>query len=125
MENDNAWVEKLSTRFITGLRNWVKYEIIVNGDLERRYKGNLSIWIKGKKSGDLIEKCKNEIAFSGGAACNAADAKPSHVLTAIGLSPEEARETFRIGFGRFNTEEEVDWAIEILSKNLDYSILVS
>jgi cysteine desulfurase len=62
--------------------------------------------------------CKDEIAFSGGAACNAGDIKPSHVLTAIGLTPQEASETFRIGFGRFNTEEEVDRAIEILSKKL-------
>jgi len=66
----------------------------------------------------LIEKCKDELVFSGGAACNAIDAKPSHVLTAIGLSAEEARETFRIGFGRFNTLEEVDRAVEILSKNI-------
>lgn len=72
MDKDNLWVERLSNRFLKQLRDKVG-EVHVNGSLEHRYKGNLSLRIKGQNANDLIEKCSKELCFSGGAACNSGE----------------------------------------------------
>jgi cysteine desulfurase len=61
---------------------------------------------------DLMMALKNDVAISSGSACSSADidsGKVSHVLKAIGLNDELARSTIRIGLGRFNTEEEIEY----------------
>ena len=54
------------------------------------------------------------LALSSGSACTSTDAAPSHVLRAIGRSEDQARATLRVGFGRFNTREEVNFAVDLL-----------
>jgi len=53
-----------------------------------------------------------EVAASTGAACQSRVQKPSHVLTAMGLTPEESFSTVRFSLGRYTTEEEVDRAVQ-------------
>ena len=55
-----------------------------------------------------------EIAFSSGSACSAAEAAPSHVLTALGLTDAMARRSVRFGIGRFNTADEIESASGML-----------
>ena len=55
-----------------------------------------------------------EICFSSGSACSSVEPKPSHVLTAIGLDESMARRSVRFGIGKFNTENEIDTASELL-----------
>jgi cysteine desulfurase len=53
----------------------------------------------------------NDVAVSPGAACDSANAEPSHVSRAIGVPEDLARSSLRFGLGRFNTEDEVEYAI--------------
>ncbi|MFV0625058.1 cysteine desulfurase family protein [Sphingomonas sp. ac-8] len=83
---------------------------IVNGSAEHRYRGNLNLRRKGLDVARLMSDLR-DIAFSAGSACASGSGRPSHVLTAIGLSDAEARGSIRIGFGRTTTQEELVDAI--------------
>ncbi|AFH49342.1 Cysteine desulfurase [Ignavibacterium album JCM 16511] len=85
--------------------------VTLNGDKDNRLPGNLNLLIKGIKADNLISNLR-EIAFSSGATCSSETGKPSRVLKAIGLSEEDSRCCIRIGVGRFNTSEEIEYASE-------------
>ena len=83
-----------------------------NGHRTHRLYNNLNITFPYVHADDLMMALKNDVAVSSGSACSSADldnTKVSHVLKAIGLDDELARSTIRIGLGRFNTEEEVEY----------------
>lgn len=79
-----------------------------------RLANNLNIGFDGL-DGEALMMRAPEIAVSSGAACSASDPQPSHVLQALGLSADQARSSLRFGLGRFNTESEVDLAVERLA----------
>lgn len=74
----------------------------------------LNLTIPGVDAGDLMAGVP-QLALSAGSACNSNDQKPSHVLMAIGLSPDDARSSIRIGFGRTTTTEEASEAALAIS----------
>jgi cysteine desulfurase len=78
----------------------------IRGSLQHRVPGNLSLGFEGV-SGETLQAYLPHLAFSIGSACSNITAKPSHVLQAMGLSREEIRNTIRLGFGRFNSRDEV------------------
>ncbi|MBB3910264.1 cysteine desulfurase family protein [Sphingomonas desiccabilis] len=78
----------------------------VNGSTEHRYRGNLNLRRAGLDVARLMSDLR-DIAFSAGSACASGSGRPSHVLSAIGLSDAEARSSIRIGFGRTTSEEEL------------------
>ena len=84
-------------------------QIQVNGDLEQRLPGNLNISF-AHVEGESLMMGLREIAVSSGSACSSATLEPSYVLRAIGVSDELAHSSIRFGIGRFNTEEEIDYA---------------
>jgi cysteine desulfurase len=103
---------------LENLRNHLYEEIIsqlddvyLNGSLENRLPNNLNLSFKYVKAENLMNGMK-EIAVATGSACTSASLKPSHVLKAIGVSDELARCSIRIGLGRFNTVEEIDYTIQ-------------
>jgi cysteine desulfurase len=106
-ESDAAHVERLwaAARAALGT-DW-----IVNGSVEHRYHGNLNIRREGLDVARLMSDLR-DIAFSAGSACASGSGRPSHVLEAIGLSDAQARNSVRIGFGRYTTEEELVTALE-------------
>lgn len=60
----------------------------------------------------------SDIAVSSGSACTSASLEPSYVLRAIGVEEEMAHTSLRIGFGRFTTDEEVDYTVALLVKEV-------
>lgn len=100
-------------RLRSGLLNRLD-QIYLNGHPEKRLPGNLNISIEQVDSESLLMELEEEIAISSGSACTSASLEPSYVLRAIGLSNELADSSIRFGIGRFNTEDEIDYAVNRL-----------
>lgn len=113
----NAELDKESKR-IKSLRDYLYKKIVssldsiqLNGDADNRIPGNLNLLINGVKSDTLMSNIR-DISFSTGATCASDTGKPSRILKAIGLTDEEAKSSVRLGIGRFNTREEIEYAAE-------------
>jgi len=86
----------------------------LNGSATHRYKGNLNIRRAGIDVARLMSDVR-EVAFSAGSACASETGKPSRILAAIGLSQEQARNSVRIGFGRYTTGAQLEQAAELIN----------
>jgi len=93
-------------------------EVYVNGDLERRIPHNLNVSFNFVEGESLIMAVK-DIAVSSGSACTSASLEPSYVLRALGRSDELAHSSVRLTLGRFTTQEEVDFAADLLRKKVE------
>ncbi|HLN24968.1 MAG TPA: IscS subfamily cysteine desulfurase [Patescibacteria group bacterium] len=106
---ENERMHALRDRLLTGINARLP-ECYVNGDLEQRVPGNLNISFAFVEGEGLMMGVK-DIAVSSGSACTSASLEPSYVLRALGLDAEMAHTSLRLGFGRFTTEAEIDYAI--------------
>jgi len=88
-------------------------EIYVNGDLKQRVPHNLNVSFNFVEGESLIMAIK-DIAVSSGSACTSASLEPSYVLRALGRSDELAHSSIRFSIGRYTTEADVDFTIELL-----------
>jgi cysteine desulfurase len=84
-------------------------EVYLNGHPSDRLPGNLNLSFAHVEGESLLMGLK-EIAVSTGSACTTTNLEPSHVLRALGVSPRLAHASLRFGLGRFNTDEEVEFA---------------
>jgi len=115
MATENERIRMLRDRLLRGLQEIE--EIYVNGDLERRVPGNLNVSFNYVEGESLIMAIK-DIAVSSGSACTSASLEPSYVLRALGRSDELAHSSIRFTIGRFTTEEEIDYTIDLLKKKI-------
>ncbi|HZS44899.1 MAG TPA: cysteine desulfurase NifS [Blastocatellia bacterium] len=114
-------------RQIGELRNYLESEILrripevsINGDVHNRVPNltNLSFrYVEGE--GLLISLDLKGVAVSTGSACSSGSLEPSHVLLAMGLTCEEARESLRFSLGKDTTREDIDYVLEILPGIVD------
>jgi cysteine desulfurase len=86
-----------------------------NGDPERRLPGNLNVSFEGVRA-DALLPALPDLALSTGSACASAGGEPSHVLRALGLSPERVRGALRVGIGRGNDAGQIDLAAERIAE---------
>ncbi len=92
-------------------------EVYVNGHPTERLPGNLNISFAYVEGESLLMGIK-DIAVSSGSACTSATLEPSYVIRALGTNEELAHSSIRFGLGRFNTEEEVDYVTDRVSKEV-------
>jgi cysteine desulfurase len=108
MSAESARAGALRDRLKTGLETGLE-DIRVNGSMEHRLPGNLNVSFGGV-DGEALLMSIPDIALSTGSACSSASVEPSHVLRALDHGEALARSSLRFGIGRFNTEEEIDYA---------------
>ncbi|MBY8141863.1 IscS subfamily cysteine desulfurase [Vibrio fluvialis] len=111
MQKDYDHAVALRDRMLSGIKDMEA--VTINGDLEQRLPNNLNISFAFVEGESLLMSLK-DIAVSSGSACTSASLEPSYVLRALGLNDELAHSSIRFSFGRFTTEEEVDYAIELI-----------
>jgi len=104
----------LCDRLIKGIQERLP-DAKLNGHPERRLPHNANFSFRGTKGECLLVGLDQQgIAVSAGAACSSGDARMSHVLEAIGLTPEVGAGTIRMTVGRSNTAEDIDYVIDVL-----------
>lgn len=125
MPTESARLVKMRDRLQTGIMAALE-ETYLNGHPTNRLPGNLNISFAYVEGESLLMGMK-EIALSSGSACTSATLEPSYVLRALGVGTELAHSSIRFGIGRFNTDEEIDYAIkkviEIVTKLREMSPL--
>ncbi len=111
MGTENERIRMLRDRLWAGLSQIE--EVYLNGDLEHRVPHNLNVSFNYVEGESLIMAIK-ELAVSSGSACTSASLEPSYVLRALGRNDELAHSSIRFTIGRFTTEQEIDFAVELL-----------
>ena len=114
MPEESVRVSTLSRYFYDELEDRLD-GVHLNGHETRRYPGNINLSFEGV-DGDLLISELRDLAISSGAACASASDEPSYVLAALGLPKDVIKASIRFGIGRFTTQEEIDFAIEAISK---------
>ncbi|WP_019882634.1 MULTISPECIES: IscS subfamily cysteine desulfurase [unclassified Methylophilus] len=115
MASENERIRALRDRLLNGLLQIE--ETYVNGDLDHRVPHNLNVSFNYVEGESLIMAIK-DIAVSSGSACTSASLEPSYVLRALGRSDELAHSSIRFSIGRFTTEADVDYTIDLLKSKI-------
>lgn len=115
MGTENERIRMLRDRLWTGLSQIE--ETYLNGSMEHRVPHNLNVSFNYVEGESLIMAIK-ELAVSSGSACTSASLEPSYVLRALGRNDELAHSSIRFTLGRFTTEAEVDFTIELIKSRV-------
>lgn len=121
LQEDKTYVSSLKQKFVMELTGALKEHgmngiIHINGGSIMAPGKTVNLLIDGVDSESLILMLDSRgICVSSGSACRSHESKPSHVLTAMGLTMEEARSSIRVSFSRMNTTEEVIEAAQVIA----------
>ncbi len=118
-KKDNERIKKLRNKLITGIMKDIPGSQL-NGSLEYRLPNNANISFSGVEGeGILIDLSEQGIYVSTGSACASHSLKPSHVLTSIGLSDEQAHASIRFTLGRQTKSADIDQTLKVLTKTIN------
>lgn len=117
MAKDEAHARKYYDRFMNEIHDGMA-DMHLNGDRDKRWPGNINLSFSYVEGESMIMAIK-DLAVSSGSACTSASLEPSYVLRALGVSEELAHTSIRFGVGRFTTDEEVDYAINLVKNSVD------
>jgi len=117
-DENNERILRLREKLIKGIENKVP-NVRLNGHRKDRLPGNVNFTFAGVEGAALLEMLNaHGISGSSGSACSAKNPKPSHVLTAIGVADNALRGSLRLSIGSENTEEDIDYVLDILPKEV-------
>jgi cysteine desulfurase len=116
MAEEAARVLALRERLRQGIEAGVP-NTSLNGSLAHRLPGNLNISFAFVE-GEAMMMALKDVAVSSGSACTSASLEPSYVLRALGVGEEMAHSSIRFGLGRFTTQEEVDYVVELVVRKV-------
>jgi cysteine desulfurase len=111
MKKNDAHLKRLTKKMLEGLNKELK-EVYLNGHPDNRLSNTLNVsfrYIEGESM--VLNFDMKGIYASTGSACTSGSLEPSHVLTAMGVSPDMAQGSVRFSFGYENTEEDVDYCL--------------
>ncbi|MBL8442787.1 MAG: IscS subfamily cysteine desulfurase [Zoogloeaceae bacterium] len=115
MGAENERIRRLRDKLMNGFSDME--EVYINGDMDQRVPHNLNISFAYVEGESLIMAIK-DVAVSSGSACTSASLEPSYVLRALGRNDELAHSSIRFSIGRFTTEEEIDYTIDLLHRKI-------
>lgn len=115
MQKDHNRAIELRDRFMNALKDIPK--IYLNGDKKHRIPHNINLSFAGIEGESFIMAVK-DLAISSGSACTSSSLEPSYVLHSIGVGDDLAHTSIRFGFGRFTTDEEVDYATNLIKEKV-------
>jgi cysteine desulfurase len=115
MATENERIRMLRDRLWAGISTME--QVFLNGDWERRVPHNLNVSFNFVEGESLIMAIK-DIAVSSGSACTSASLEPSYVLRALSRSDELAHSSIRFTVGRFTTEEEIDYTVQLIARQV-------
>jgi cysteine desulfurase len=113
MAEEAQRLAQLRARLINGLGRAIA-GLAGNGSEVARIPGNLNLTFPGATA-EALMRALPDLCVSTGSACSSAAVEPSYVLTALGLTPDQASRTLRLGLGRFTSEADVDYAVAALA----------
>ncbi|MCE2993039.1 MAG: IscS subfamily cysteine desulfurase [Alphaproteobacteria bacterium] len=116
MKNEREKLQKLFDKFVGSMLSIP--HVFLNGDMKKRFPGNVNLSFACIEGESMIGAIK-ELAVSSGSACTSASLEPSYILRALGVDEELAHTSIRFGFGRFTTEEDVEYAIKMVTKAVE------
>jgi cysteine desulfurase len=115
MASENERIRMLRDRLWNGIKDME--EVYINGDIDARVPHNLNVSFNFVEGESLIMAVK-DLAVSSGSACTSASLEPSYVLRALGRNDELAHSSIRFTIGRFTTEEEIDYTIQLMREKI-------
>jgi cysteine desulfurase len=115
MATEPARMRTLRDRLLAGLQTIE--QVYINGDMHQRVPHNLNISFNYVEGESMIMALK-QLAVSSGSACTSASLEPSYVLRALGRNDELAHSSIRFTVGRFTTEQEIDFAVELIQRKI-------
>lgn len=115
MDEDNKRIQYLRDKLWAGIQQIP--EVYLNGNAQHRAQNNLNVSFAYIEGESLMLALK-DVAVSSGSACTSASLEPSFVLRALGINDELAHSSIRFTLGRFTTEEEIDFVIQLLKEKV-------
>ena len=116
LEQDQTRIASLRDRLETRLLEMGGVQ--VNGHPDLRLPNTSNLTFEGIEATQLLETLQRQVSLSTGSACSSGNREPSHVLKAMGLSPEEMHGAVRFSLGRFTTAEEIEFVIEAVTRKV-------
>lgn len=114
MQKGNKRLEKLRDKLIKQVLNKIPNSYL-NGHPKERLSNNVNFWFKSVEGESIVMQLDlMGVAVSTGSACSSDKLEPSHVLSAIGLNPEQAHGSLRISLGRWTKNKDIDYVLKIL-----------